>query len=268
MKCGTKPNHMSDDRYELERKKMKTPQEEFCKSEFHMFLKSSIDLSSITWSDGDEPPDYYVDLSGREFAVEVTTLMENFQVDARSLSRIEIITSLWNMVDAVQEEAEAQNILRGTYTVSFSRPIENFGRHRLRIKREILEYVRSTQYLENAPEIEYLVDEIRMVSIHKNHDKSNKIVPLGPANAKWKSQAREEICQLINKCLSDKVHKLRNISLPKILLLRDAYHFADQEMHVDCTPQLALLPNFHTVFVIRNNEDGFVLHSEEANWLR
>ena len=246
---------------------MKSANEEFCKSKFDDFLKKTSVSASIVWQDGDEPPDYYLSLDDARYAVEVTILMEKLAVGASTMPRIAVIASLWDFVDEVEQIARERNLLHGTYIVRFSKPIENFHSMKENIRTALLYYIESTQDLDKAPSQIVLKRGRQSCVIEKLHSQSDRIHKTGPNNAKGEGEVATEICYLLEEKLAKKRYKLRNVTLPQIVLLYDSYHFADPEMYKHCGSKLSPLASFHTVFVVQSNSEGFILHSQNPGWL-
>jgi hypothetical protein len=244
---------------------MKSPTEEFCKSQFTAFLTSATSYSSVTWDDGDEPPDFYLTSDSVRYAVEVTALMESIPVGAITLPEQAIINALWGLVDDVAATAQAQHWLTGSYIVAFLQPIVDFRSVRNQIEQELLTYIRNTQHLDRAPEYLALDRGPQSVRIQKIHNQQDQIHKVGPSRGKSEGEAGLQICTLLGERLHDKDHKLRNIFLPKILLLYDSYRFATPAQCRDCVPNLSDRAGFHTIFIVRGTDD-FILHTMNPQW--
>jgi len=249
---------------------MKSKTEEFCKSKFDEFIRAISESTSIRWegvAQRDEPPDYHLYLNGTKYAVEVTTLMEKIEVGNLELSQTAIIASLWQLVDEVEATARRDNFLNGAYVVSFSRPLANFSKIRGQLFGDLLAYVKTTQNLSTAPEQIVFKQGIQKCTIQKLHDQKSYIGKAGPSGGKWEGEIAEEICTLLEERVNAKHHKLRKISDPKILLLYDAYHFASRAMYESCQSRLTHVRCFHSIFVAGSNESGWILHSQNSDWL-
>ena len=249
---------------------MKSETEEFCKSKFDAFLIKLFASSKVVWQDvaqKDEPPDYYLYLDKSKFAVEVTTLMEKVEVGTATLPEVAIIDSLWRFVDEVELIARNKRCLQGTYIVSFSQPIDDFGIVRDRIQDDLLDYIQATRFFRIIDAEAVFKQGRQQCAIQKLHNESDKITKAGPARSKWEGEAATDICHLLEERLTDKNYKLRNIVYPRILLLYDSYRFAASQMYKDCIPQLSSLASFHTVFVVQGDERSFVLYSQDSGWL-
>jgi hypothetical protein len=246
---------------------VKSPTEEFCRSEFAAFLRRTSDSVSAEWKDGDEPPDFYLSLNGEQYAVEVTTLLEQLPVGAGQLPVRAITATLWSFVEEIERTARDSGYLHGTYIIHFSKAIDDLRNVRESIKQVLLAYIENTQDLSDAPDqVAYEHGPQRCV-IKKVHNQADQIHKAGPVNFKWQGEAAEDICQLLQDRLSEKDRKLRGVFLPKILLLYDAYHFADQAMYRECLSNLPILGVFYAVFVARSNRDSFMLYTQNGSWV-
>jgi len=256
---------------------MKRADEELCKTQFETFLRGFFAPAEMNWMEVDqlyEPPDYYLLLAGARFAVEVTTLLERVLVGDGSLLPHAVISRiLQDFVENVETTARAEGCLHGDYLVAFLTPIDNFANFRDEIQRRLLDYIRSTSSLERSP-LEIVFERIvpqqrpQQCGIQKVGSKLDRVVSGGPVWAKWEGDAAVDLCGLLNQSLDTKVDKLRDITVPKILLLLDKYMFADQEMYEKCMPRTSSLGSFHTVFVVQGNERGFIFYSQRSDWSR
>jgi hypothetical protein len=84
----------------------------------------------------------------------------------------------------------------------------------------------------------------------------------GPFFGKWEGEAVADARALLDKVLSNKRQKLRQVAYPPILLIRDAYVFADAAMLRDGLAGVDSVAAFHTVFLVTEGS-GFVLYSRE-----
>jgi len=249
---------------------MKSKNEEFCKSSFDTFIRVASTPVSIRWEDvaqQSEPPDYYLYVNDTKYAVEVTILMEKLEVGNLKLPEMAVLASLQQLVDEVEAVARKRNHLNGAYIVGFSRPIANFRKIREQLLSDLLAYVQATQNVGNAPEKVVFKQGVQKCTIQKLHDQKSYVGRSGPRGGKWDGEVAAEICALLEERVNDKHRKLRNISEPKILLLYDAYHFADPHVFQLCLNTLGHLRSFHTLFVVESNKPGWILHSEAPNWL-
>jgi hypothetical protein len=251
---------------------MKSASEEFCKDGFDKFLKNLLPDSVISWDEvakKDEPPEFYLFIDAKKYAVEVTTLMQKVSVGAKKPLPLGTVRDLLRkfVVDEVESVARDNNYLHGAYLVTFSKPIDSFANPKNIIQGELLTYIRATQNLSNAPGKVIYKCGRQKCEIEKTHDRDNKVVMGGPIISKWEGEILADVDQLLDKSIGLKEYKLKNISCPKVLLLHDKYHYADAETHKACISSIFSLGSFHTVFIVENTSKGSVLHSQNPKWM-
>lgn len=243
-------------------------EEEYCRSIFQSFLEER-GFQEMQWERVDqqfEPPDYYLLLNGKRFAVEVTTLMEQVGIGGQKLSMHSVLNSLRALVEKVKAEAIKDNFLQGAYVVRFARPIEWLKDHSDQIHKDLLEYIKATQFEASYPEQFVYKRGRQIVAIQKIHNQKTYIGRVGPTVGKREGEIIEEIAALIEERIRAKQEKLKGVLHPLILLLYDAYLFADAEMYQACLDRIPDLSTFHTVFLVPNDMPGIVLYSENSDW--
>jgi hypothetical protein len=254
---------------------MKRADEELCKMQFDAFLRRFFAPSEVSWievAQQDEPPDYYLLLGNARFAVEVTTLLEKVPVGSGSPLPPAVISKiLRDFVEEVEATAKAEGCLHGDYLVTFPTPIDDLTDVRSEIQGRLLDHIRSTGSLDSSSleivfERTVLQQRRQQCGIQKVGNRLDRVVSGEPVWAKWEGDATVDLCGLLNKSLDTKVNKLRDITVPKILLLLDEYVFADQDMYERCVPRISSLGSFHTVFVVQGNKRGFVFCSQRSDW--
>jgi len=240
--------------------------EETCKRCFHAYLATKLDLEDVSWLDGDEPPDYYLLVRRVRYAVEVTTIMEMVRVGSTQREWANIIDSLWGLVLEVEKETSNEGTLSGTYAVSFLSPIANFRKFRPSIREKLLKYVRRTQADGSAPPAVIFDQPGQECTIQKLHNLSSKIGIVGPSRFAWEVDRQREACGLLQAMLINKAHKLSQVMLPKILLLLNVYRLVDSAYYKECVPILTSLGDFHTVFIVEDEDRGYVLYTSGSDW--
>lgn len=248
----------------------KRKDEEFCKTKFDEFIKKISKAGSIRWEDvdqKDEPPDYYLYLNDVKYAVEISALIEKIDIGNRILPHFVIISSLRKLVDEVETEARKKRFLKGTYIVKFSQPINNLEKVGNHLFNNLLTHIKATQYKNTSAEYTVFKQGIRKCTIEKLNDLDNKIYKMGPNQAKWGGEIAKEICALLEERLIEKYSLLRGTLDPKILLLYDAYYFAEPKVFKACLNKLSHLDFFHTIFITKGEGPGWILYSENKSWL-
>ena len=135
----------------------------------------------------------------------------------------------------------------------------------------MLDYIRSTGHLHSA-ERQFVFEQRNEICwIEKLHGSGHKVRKVGPpSRMKSSRQIAREVCELLQERIGGKMKKLKHVLGPKILLILDAYRFADRDMYTACLPELSSsLAGFHTVFIVRTGSaENFALVSKEAHWCR
>lgn len=154
----------------------------------------------------------------------------------------------------------------------FPTPIDAFASVQDGIREQLLEYIRCTASIETAPqEIVYKRRVPRQrpqrCGIQKVNNERKQVLMGGPMLSKWEGEIAQAACRLLNDRLGIKADKLKAITEPWILLLLDKYIFTDQRVYEECVPELAAMSSFHTVFVVQDVEQAFILHSRNSSWL-
>jgi len=241
--------------------------EQTCKRSFDAYLATKLDPEDVSWLVGDEPPDYYLVIRGAgKYAVEVTTVMEMVRVGSTQREWANIIGSLWGLVVEVEKEASNEGTLSGTYAVSFLSPIANFRKFRPSIRERLLNYVRCTQADDSAPPALIFDQPGQECTLQKLHNLSSKIGMVGPSRFAWEVNRQQEACRLLQAVVTSKAHKLSQVMFPKILLLLDAYRLVDSAYYKECVPTLTSLDDFHTVFIVEDEDRGYVLYTTGSVW--
>ena len=233
-----------------------------CKRSFNAYLRKKLNVEDICWLAGDEPPDYYLVVKGVKYAVEATTIMEMIPLGQTVFPKAYIYFSHIGILPDVEEQALKEDLLKGTYAVIFSKPITNLKQYRDVIKERLTNYVRRTRddSFNDAEVIFKRQDE--KVTILKQHNRSAMIGIGGIARSKWGANARQEVLFLIQDRIKTKVEKLSMIKLPKILLLFNDHNFINITDYRDFVPKLKDIKSFHTVFMVENEQNGYILYSK------
>jgi hypothetical protein len=251
---------------------MKSESEEFCKESFDKYLRKTILTQQLLWEDVDEkaePPDFYLTVERTRYAVDVTQLIEKVDIGVKNRLPVRVIRDV--LARFVKEDIEAVAMsggyLRGAYLVKFSKPMENFADVKSQIQADLLDYISETQTASKAPSRRIYKVGRQECEIAKSHQRQDKVVMGGPIIGQHEGEILDKVKQLLDDRLTEKTHRLRNIRNSKILLLHDKYPFADRGTYQFCISKEGLLINFHTVFVVGENNEGEILYSKESTWM-
>jgi hypothetical protein len=241
--------------------------EENCRAVFDAFLHSRLpEKTRIEWNPGTNPPDYFLHLDGFTYAVEITALSLKYESGARRMVMRSLVTSLHQFAESIEDGARSAGILRGSYLLYVSKPIEDFERLRGKLALRIVGYIESTQALSSAPEETVFEQGRQRITICKTGAQKDQLAMGGPSLAKRESEAAVEVCDLLQEALAGKAYKLRHIAPPWVLVIRDAYLFAEPRLFSDCLSHLQSVADFHTVFLVSQG-GGSMLYTQEKSWL-
>ena len=206
---------------------MKRADEEYCKTTFSAFLARHVAGSQVLWSEvpqNQEPPDYYLTINGKRYAVEVTSLIDDVVIgESVRMSSVGARKSLVSLCEDIKRNLVERGLLSGAYVMTLQ-PIEGLRALRPPIETGVIEYVQRTRFEETAPR-EVLVKKGRArIAIQKHHNQSHQLYWMISGGAKWEGQMRDDIARLLEGALHDKRRKLKDVETPTILLLLDRYH--------------------------------------------
>jgi hypothetical protein len=241
---------------------MKSKDEEFAKEVFHEFLLDR--REAPLWDEGDEPPDYYLTIGAQRYGVEVTQLMEEFQLGGRNQTPVSVSRYLKSMADRIESEARKRSILNGAYSL-WAKAVENLGELEEDIIQEALWYIEHTQNLTTAPphrittrlsqswyvsKINYHKDVVMLANHYKPHvDEKDPVA----------------VSALMRSRVDTKVGKLQRVSLPNILLLLDGFGLASWEVWLRAADLLDT-SQLHTIARVTGNRKVQILKSAEVKW--
>lgn len=212
------------------------PDEEFCQTAYHRFLKEQ-GFKKVEWDDGTEPPDYFVEVDGIPRAVEVTRVIGTTQVGSQPMSNQMLDDSLHKAFEMMKQRIQTTEPIAGTYLIHIQ-PTPNMKETIPSIESEAREYMRDTRHCEIAP-YKRLPGNWR---IRKVAGAPSLLAHAGMISGfKWEIEANDELQQLLTVAVQKKVSKLSKLVGPIALLLFDEYRAADKNTWTKFLPQEAKL---------------------------
>ncbi len=244
---------------------MKRKEEEFAKKAFLKHLgRCGLDQNSMEDS---ERPDYLLKVGVHRYAVEVTQVMQAFELNGHQFPSRQLNNALERFVQRVQDRARNLGILSGTYIVGLE-AISDFEETAPLIEKRCLNYIRRTQRASVAmPEIVLNRASVwwEIQKLAREGCSVSEIDSTG--DAMWPDEIRRELREVLVKRLADKIVKLKHVEIPVILLLVDDYHLASPDDWPKAIPA-CLLQRFHTVARVHGDYECQVLWSMNSAWLR
>ncbi len=245
----------------------KRDDEEFAKETFTRFLATSAKGSSA-WAEGADPPDYVLTWNGLRYAVEVTQVMESFELGPRPLSYMGMSQSLRALTKRIEARAISAGLLEGTYGLALD-PIPNLANREAELTDAVIRVLSTRPGPRfNAWTPVLFGSEGTLVEIMKlTQDGSALCEVIGGGGPKWGGQIVQEASALISRALGSKAERLKAVAGNHVLLLIDEYHYAPTEMWravIDGAPLLRA--RFHTIARIHGDHDCRILWSLEPGW--
>jgi len=239
----------------------KRKDEELAKYCFKSYLLDRFDLKT-NWEDGpkNEAPDYYMQLGDTRFAVEVTTLSSR-DLDYRH--------SLKKLAKDIEKKARQQSILKGHYAIGFGHRFTDFKKDRTLIREEALKYIEATKSLHKTKEHSIIRKEgFQICKIFKTQAKGNKVfwVVIPPIELIDSPEFKKRVRNILQCRVFAKKKILRNIDLPKILLLLHKVAYIEPEHYKEYVMELESVEVFHSIFIAKYPTNSYFLYTQEKRW--
>ena len=259
-------------------------EEEVCKDCFVDHLKRVCGCIDVTATpEKNDPPDYWVWISGKRFAVEVTSIVNDQAYMARCK----------RLAQEIEEHARRNGLLTGGYGLAIDRQPEIPRPKSIdwnNLMASAMKYMRQMAALPHAT-AEVLVNSLQgQISLGKFASNPDGVpwtwVPL----PKCQDEVDSELSILLQKAITVKREKLETKRMPEVcsdavLLFYDAYGFGTVQDVKAAFREVKGVDWFHSVFwvypVWRSQEtqtaaplplsswrEGCFLHTRETAWLR
>ncbi len=234
-----------------------------CKKCFDKYLVHIFPEGKRKWEKGTEPPDYFLLFNNKQFAIEVSTITEQLISDNKKYPVKSYISSTRKLVKSIEENAIRRGILKGAYIIDLKGPFDRFSKARKKILNNALSYIQNTKKIPSSNKAILFKSHQQSCSIKKIHNNSDKLYPITSSGSsfKWEGEILKEACELLQNVLSTKKKKLKDITLPKILLLKHEYIYEDPIVYKECAINSDLVKYYHSVFIVENQNNGYLLYT-------
>ncbi len=190
-------------------------------------LKATSHAIERIWRAETDPPDFWLRLANEIFAVEVTSVVDQQELEydaaCRSLER------------AAKETAKSVSSIKGTYALMVVRhpqlPKANSFGWRLLVA-HICSFVQETETLTCTEQVVLLKDRHGYIAIEKMEGSSNTVGLVRAPGAKFEGEVQDGIARLMQQRIDAKRLKLENSEQVRtcagiILAFYDAYAFGE-----------------------------------------
>lgn len=225
----------------------------------------------------DDPPDFWITISGEKFGAEVTSIVTGYGYNAICMK----------LEDEIERDCNASNCLNGNYALTVMSypeiPKRASGQWR-ELVAEAKSYISATRNNSRADKKHLLQDSNGYLAIEKLSDRGATVGLAGPFSTKWEGEVRSELFRLFQTAVDKKREALERkgvltICRNFILVFYDAYGFGDMDDAIEAFQQVRGFDWFHSVywaasFADRPNElfpgtpgrRGCFLYSKKAEW--
>lgn len=166
---------------------------------------------------GREPPDYYLEVDGVKYAVEITQLHEQVNAGKRIISRHGADIGVRRWLRSVEEDLVSKGLMKGSYVVRFSGDSFAFDSLKTVLQKRLVRFLDSSR-LTIRPRGQTLVNRAGLrVSVSKVDDTRDELYPW-PETSGDENVIDPSLVAILNREMADKRSKLKGIVEPLILV--------------------------------------------------
>lgn len=195
--------------------------EEFCKHALSSLLREQ--GIAACWREGDDPPDWLLEIAGKRFAVEVTSIHGTTNLDGHQRTWTQLSQELSAFGHEVCREVQERVQVRGRFMAGFP-PISKLKRYRHEIVQNLITYFESRRLATNrmSRDIVFRADghDITVWSLGAG---VSVLVPLPLLAGRWIVRLEDQLTDQLVGVVRKKTEKLKDIKEPKILVILDQY---------------------------------------------
>ena len=262
---------------------MENRREEFCRDSVDRFIGSNLRAFGRHWEPvANDPPDFYLRIDDKSFAVEVTSTKVARQASLGEGTILEETYEATHMalINDLETATNEAGILKGVYVIEFDRPMDTaeFQRTRKVVQGKLQRYIEETQALESFSYDDIMCDGEKICRISKLGKEGNRVF-VTFCDGAWTESPEEmkKASDLLQQAITVKKDRLlaksrddpRLKAAPKVLILLNTYAWAtaDPAMYWNCIPHIQSLEYFHSVFIVWSDGSCSLLHSTDQAWL-
>lgn len=223
-----------------------------------------------SWAPGDEPPDYWLDVSGVRFAVEATQVHRQVRRGAFRGSELQVETELRYLLGEIAERAFADDLVRGYYRVRVA-PIEGLRRAAPIIESRLRAFFGATRDVDRVQETRIWGRAWGARWGVQKIDGRDALID--PHVDTWGiAPFAGEIGRMLSYYVEERLHaKERALAkLPTcqwIMILIDAFFQPDDDQWVTALSGLDT-SRWHTIARVGGSNPARIIHSRNPRWLR
>jgi hypothetical protein len=247
---------------------MKRKHEEISRRAFHIWLENNCPNKTIKWIDValiDEPPDWYLKVNQRLFAIEATSVVDylwNFDPPLPSFSVSSYLSHLGKRIEKI---AKSWGPLNGAYVVTLA-PIPNLREHEQGIIDDILSFIEETRDIKSETELILGKVGFNTLSVSKLESNNEFVSVTISFGVKTEVEALSDLEKVLSKIIDKKTSLLQSINCPIILLLLDAYNYSHIADWKKVISKMDIPECYETICRIQSEKDSNILYSCNEWW--
>ena len=267
------------------------PEEVFCQRRFDRYLNSRLGLQPA-WRPGPDPPDYFMEIGGSIFAVEITRLIGRVGgPGGPSMGDAAYEASMQQLCAEIERTASDEGLVQGIYILNPVGPFTEWPQARRLIKSNALHHIRSTRSAATTPWQIIFTESAQQPSGPRISVESARDAAIGawvsghcsiaklaanpdgvycvataPGRIMWEGEALVRACRMLQRAIIKKKRQLGDTVHPKILLLLHEWPMVDGSIYTQCLDRLRFLDCFHSVFVVHTRDRAYFLYTQEPRW--
>ena len=238
-----------DGKITMKKESKKIDEELICIDSFVQYLQRNIGLKKIQVGrveKGKDPPDFWVIIENVKYAVEVTSIV--FDYDYEALCQ--------GFEKEIENEAKKEKLLKGNYALIIRGKPEipkRMSKGRKVLLDKAIAYICDTASQPSAIRQKIFEKAGRYIALEKLSDTNACVGLVGYIGTKWEKEAKEELFQLIQERVIQKIATLeKNVDSEfhnnLILLLYDAYGFCGGQGAREVCQRVQEIDKFHSIF--------------------
>lgn len=246
--------------------------EDPCVQLFRRYLEKRLDAENVVLEKvamGEDPPDYFMLVQNRRYAVEITTLIASIPLKAstsRPLPEIHEIHT--RLIKKIEKSAYDQGILDGAYSVCYGESIIDHPELECHVFDFVLDFMRSTRGIDRSDPmmLRSPASLHPLVWIVKHHRRYARLCCTPPVIVASEAEVNTAAQRILAERVAEKIRRLTGLTLPKILLLWDAFFPFGVAQFLPTPVQEDWEESIDATFLVQHSGKVTELWSRIINW--
>lgn len=241
--------------------------EERCKDRFDAWLRANVGAVDPQWTyepkGHSTPPDFWLDLDGERFAVEITSIESAEEVLGVRVTESGWYEAFLGLKNELEHEAAQISGHEGLYRLFVHAVVPKWSRRRSMIKTRIQQYIAATQGVDQSEGSNITVDGQDALRIEKAASTAPLFISLNDFSRSWPD---DNFRPSLQEAVLRKIEILGSMALPCILILEDHYRLPDPVDWDAALRDIGAQNFFHSIFIVRGVGAGYLLATKDQKW--